>query len=57
MLQLRAVWQPLAFVYIYALLQIPNAATNNFLVIGLGFSDFYLGLITIGATFLGWMRF
>ena len=44
-LQLMAVWWPITFIYTYNVFQIPNAAWTNFLVIGLGFSDFELGML------------
>jgi len=55
-LQLRAVWRPMAFIYTYNVLQIPNASWYNFLVEGLEFSNFQLGLLSISSavmTFLG----
>lgn len=48
-LQLRAVWKPMAFIYTYNVFQVPNSAWSNFLINGLDFSDFDLGLLTIAA--------
>ena len=45
--QLRAVWQPMTFVYIYNALQLTNAAWMNFLVEGLDFSAWEIGLVSI----------
>lgn len=59
-LQLNAVWYPMIFIYTYSLLQVPNPAWTNFLVDGLNFTDFELGIITImGAvtTYLGMLTF
>ena len=53
LLQLRAVWQPMIFIYVFAVLQIPNSAWSNFLVWGLGFSDAYLGYLTITSSIVG----
>lgn len=51
---LRAVWWPMCFIYTYSLFQIPNGAWNNFLVLGLKFTDFELGLIQIAGAILYW---
>jgi len=52
-LQLRAVWQPMSFIYLFSVLQIPNSAWSNFLVWGLGFSDMQLGYLTITSSVVG----
>merc|ERR1711871_5463 len=39
--QMRSLWEPMSFVFIYNVLQIPNAAFSNFLLLGLGFSSLY----------------
>eukprot|EP01035_Chromulina_nebulosa_P017022 gene17022-22528_t len=46
-LQLKAVWWPMTFIYIYYVFQIPNNAWSNFLVEGLEFTDFDLGMISV----------
>lgn len=52
-LQLKAVWQPMAFIYLFSVLQVPNSAWSNFLVWGLGFSDMELGYLTITSSVVG----
>ena len=52
--QLRAVWQPMAFVYIYNALQLTNAAWMNFLVEGLDFSAWMIGLVSIAGSIMAW---
>ena len=54
-LQLMAVWWPITFIYTYNVFQIPNAAWTNFLVIGLGFTDFELGMLTVATACLFWL--
>jgi len=54
LVQRRAVWQPCAFIFIYNVFQISNAAWGNFLVLGLGFGSWELGVITIIASFASW---
>lgn len=41
---LNTVWRPTLFVFTYSMMQIPNTAMKNFLVKGLHFSDFELGI-------------
>lgn len=41
----RAVWQPMGFVYVYNLLQVPNAAWRQFLMSVLGFSASQLNVL------------
>lgn len=53
-LQLRAVWRPMIFIFTYYVLQVPNAAWVNFLVAGLGFTDFEIGMITVSSTVFLW---
>jgi len=55
---LRAVWQPMGFVYFYNLLQIPNAAWQQYLYTALNFTTKQLNSFLIEAqilTFLGIM--
>lgn len=54
-LQLRAVYVPITFIYIYGIFQIPNAAWTNFLILGLGFSDFEIGMLTVASAVLFWL--
>ena len=53
--QLKAIWKPMIFIFLYSCFQIPNMAMKNFLVKGLKFSDFYLGLIGIASATFGWL--
>lgn len=53
--QLRAVWQPMTFVYIYNALQLTNAAWMNFLVEGLGFSAWQIGIVGICGSVMAWV--
>jgi hypothetical protein len=48
----RSVWQPLAFVYIYNVLQVPNAAWRQYLRTVLGFTSSQLNTILIVAHIL-----
>lgn len=52
--QLRAVWQPMTFVYIYNALQLTNAAWMNFLVEGLDFSAWQIGLVSVVGSVMAW---
>ena len=54
LVQLRAIWQPCAFIYIYNIFVLTNPAWNSFLVDGLDFSNFFLGLLTVGAAVLSY---
>ncbi len=52
-LKLRAVWEPMTFVFIYNSCMLQNPSWYNFEVLALGFDSHDLGLINIGtATFL-----
>ena len=56
MVQLKAVWRPMTFIYCYNLLQTPNVAWNSYLQLTLNFPAWFLGMITlVGSvmTFLG----
>ena len=48
----RAVWQPLAFVYIYNVLQVGNAAWNQYLKTTLEFTSTQINLIYIASSVL-----
>jgi hypothetical protein len=52
--QLRAVWQPMTFVYVYNALQLTNAAWMNFLVEGLEFRAWQIGLVGIAGSIMAW---
>jgi hypothetical protein len=54
--QLRSVWKPMTFVYIFNLLQVPNVAWQSYLQLTLHFESWVLGLsVLLGSvmTFLG----
>jgi MFS family permease len=53
--QLRAVWQPMTFVYVYNALQLTNAAWMNFLVEGLHFSAWQIGIVSIAGSIMAWL--
>jgi hypothetical protein len=53
--QLRAVWKPFVFIFIFSAMQIPNSTWTNFLVIGLNFSTFELGVTTVSGTLFGFV--
>ena len=48
----RSVWQPLAFVYVYNVLQVGNAAWNQYLLTTLEFSTTQINLIYIASSVL-----
>jgi len=52
--KLRAVWQPMTFVYVYNAMQLTNPAWMNFLVEGLDFSAWEIGLVAIVGSFMAW---
>jgi hypothetical protein len=48
--QLKAVWRPMAFVYCYNFLQVPNVAWQSYLQLSLHFEPWVLGLsVTLGS--------
>jgi len=54
--QLKAVWRPMAFVYVYNVFQIPNVAWQSYLQLTLDFPAWILGLdVLLGSimTFTG----
>lgn len=55
MLKLNAVWIPVLYIFFYNSMQIPNQAWNNFLLDGLQFTVFDIGLISIFAALAGWL--
>lgn len=52
--QLRSVWQPMTFVYVYNALQLTNAAWMNFLVEGLDFKPWMIGLVSVVGSIMAW---
>ena len=55
LVQKRAVWRPCSFIYIYNVLLLQNPAWNSFLVAGLGFSNFDIGLLTLSGAILSYV--
>jgi MFS family permease len=55
LVQRRGIWQPCSFIYIYNVLYLTNPAWSSFLVSGLGFSNFDLGMLTLAATILSYV--
>ena len=54
LVQRKAVWQPCCFIYIYNVLLLTNPAWNSFLINGLEFSNFDIGLLTLFGTILSY---
>eukprot|EP01034_Spumella_vulgaris_P023197 gene23197-29392_t len=50
LVQRKAVWKPCSFIYIYNVFLLTNPAWNAFLINGLGFSNFDLGLLVLSGT-------
>eukprot|EP00605_Chrysophyceae_sp_TOSAG23-4_P002457 GSChrysophyteH1.ASY1.ANO1.2716.1 assembled CDS len=55
LVQQKAVWQPCSFIYIYNVLLVTNPAWNSFLVSGLDFSNFDIGLLTLAGAVLSYI--
>lgn len=55
LVQQKAVWKPCAFIYIYNVLLVTNPAWNSFLVAGLNFSNFDVGLLTLAGAVLSYV--
>ncbi|CAN0040329.1 unnamed protein product [Heterosigma akashiwo] len=53
--QKRNIWQPMAFIFAYNVMQIPNAAWSSFLIDGLNFSDFSIGVISVTGSVVSWL--
>jgi hypothetical protein len=53
--QLRAVWQPMAFIYVFNAAQVANAAWMPFLVEGLNFNSLEIGVLGIFASLFTWI--
>ena len=45
MVQLKAVWRPMSFIYIYNLFQVPNVAWSSYLQLTLKFPAWFIGFI------------
>jgi len=54
-LQLEAVYRPLGFLCIMYIMQVPNASWTNFLVVGLNFSDYDVGIISVAGCVFQWL--
>ena len=54
LVQRRAVWKPCSFIFIYNALLLTNPAWNSFLVNGLEFSNFDIGLLALAGTILSY---
>ena len=54
LVQKKAVWLPCSFIFIFNCLLLTNLAWNSFLVDGLNFSNFDLGLLTLAAAILSY---
>jgi MFS family permease len=52
LVQRKAVWKPCTFIFIYNMFFVTNPAWNSFLVDGLNFSEFELGMLTLTGTIL-----
>lgn len=55
MVQKKAVWLPCSYIFLYNCLYLTNPAWNSFLVDGLGFSNFYLGILEIAGAILSYI--
>ena len=55
LVQQKAVWKPCSFIYIYNVLLVTNPAWNSFLVAGLNFSNFDVGLLTLAGAVLSYV--
>ena len=55
LVQQKAVWMPCSFIYLYNVLLLVNPAWNSFLVAGLGFSNFDIGLLTLAGALLSYV--
>jgi len=54
LIQRRAVWMPCSFIYIYNVFFLTNPAWNSFLINGLSFTEFEIGMLTLFATVLSY---
>lgn len=54
-LQLQAVYRPMIFLFSFYMMQIPNSAWTNFLLVGLEFSDFQIGMVSVASCSCMWL--
>ena len=54
---MQAFYYPMTFIFVYGVFQIPNGAWTNFLLDGLGFTDFEYGMLTVCGTILTFYLF
>lgn len=54
-LQLRAVYQPVGYIFFYGIFQIPNGGFTTFLLHGLKLSNFEYGMLTVAGCVLAWV--
>lgn len=47
MVQLKAVWKPMTFIYCYNVLQTPNVAWNSYLQLTLKFPAWFIGFVAL----------
>jgi hypothetical protein len=50
--QLRSVWRPMAFVYVFNLFQVPNVAWQSYLQLSLNFPSWVLGMTVLLGSFM-----
>jgi MFS family permease len=53
--QLRAVYQTIGYIYFYGIFQIPNGGFSTFLIHGLNFTDFEFGMLSVSGFALAWI--
>ena len=59
-LDLRAVWEPMSFIFAFNVFMLSNPAWYNFEIAGLGFNSMDLGIINVGVTsftFFGYLLY
>ena len=54
-MQTKAVYRTIGYIYFYGIFQIPNGAWSTFLLVGIGFTDFEYGMLTVVGCVLAWM--
>lgn len=54
-LQTKAVYRTVGYIYFYGLFQIPNGAWATFLLQGLEFTDYEYGMLTVAGCVLAWI--
>ena len=55
LVQQKAVWMPCTFIYLYNVFLVQNPAWNSFLLAGLNFSNFDIGLLTLAGAVLSYV--